>query len=167
LDPMEVVFIKYKRAQKWWPSQQRAALYTLFNDQSVPLSEPLRSLETKRTIGHFVVDSLLPFFDVDYYVSSSRDLHVLTGDALVCHFVTAGFIEARPFRLVSTCGSTRYGGADANPATSGYHARQQEECKPRYPLSRASKERLLKRCGVMQDVELSSTNNTIASVTEE
>jgi hypothetical protein len=145
VDPLEVMFIKYKRFQKWWPSQQRASLYSSFHDPHRDISVRLLNKEKVREGTNNVLKILAPYFDAGYYVGNSRDLHVLPLNKVICHFATNGFQEARPFRLVGSCGQEEFGGDDDDPANAFSFATQ-TNCVPKYAKSAEDVLDLVRQC---------------------
>ena len=145
IDLLEVVFIKYKHMQKWWPTQKRAALYSSFLDGSLSIDSPLVDTVNMNRFSRDILTALAPYFDIQYYVANSRDLHVLDLGRVICHFAHDGFLEARPFRLVSSCGEREFGGDKADPGSASDFV-VQHECSPRYPYSEEQMTALHRRC---------------------
>jgi len=145
IDPLEVMFIKYKRLQKWWPSQQRASLYSSFLDPNRDISENLLSKVKREEAASNAITTFAPYFDIEYYVDSSRDLHAIPPKEIMCHFAASGFQEARPFRLVVNCGQQEFGGNRDDPAKAKAFVTQ-TRCAPRYPYSEEDMADLKRRC---------------------
>lgn len=101
IDPLEVVFVKFKEKQANWESSKRALAYTKMLDPNVRCLRCNDAVDNKERIlkERRILVKLGKFFSCSYYAMQSRDLKALSQHDLWEHFLTSGFYERRPFAV--------------------------------------------------------------------
>ena len=115
LDPLEVIFVKVKQQQKWWPVQKRARLYAELAHGHYKL-DPQASTFVQSTQHKKHLRLLKPYFDFDFYREQHIDLRNFSTRDLFRHFLSDGYAEKRLFKLVRGKESRVFGGDRDDPA---------------------------------------------------